>query len=140
MGLFMNEMLTMAINLHLFIITMTIVLALYIIYASKSLVDNTKYINRMKYLQPQYMMLVSSIVFTGIAVMAVEHFQFRPTLILMILAALYIYFTSIKKHMLRKQTNTDNMEDMKFLRSYIKSKYIKDITAIVVVAMVSIFS
>jgi hypothetical protein len=135
----MNEMLSMAISLHIFIISMTILVALYMIYASKKLKDSIKYINRIKYLQPQYLMLVSSIVFTGIAVMAVEHFDFRPSLILMIIAVLFIYFTSIKIHMLRKQTNSDLDADMQFLREYVTSKYLKDIALIVVVAIISTY-
>ncbi len=135
----MAEMLSMAINLHLFIIGSTILFAVYMIYASKRIDDNISYINRIKYLQPQYLMLVTSIAFTGIAVMAVEHFDFRPTLVLMIIAVLIIYYSSIKKHMLRKQTDTDNLEDMKFLRNHVSKKYIIDIFLMLMVGIISKF-
>lgn len=135
----MAEMLSMAINLHLFMIGSTILLAMYMIYASKRIDDNILYINRIKYLQPQYLILVASIIFTGVTVMAVEHFDFRPTLVLMIIAVLIIYYSSIKKHMLRKQTDTNNLEDMKFLRNHVSKKYIIDIFLMLMVGIISKF-
>ncbi len=133
----MEQMITMSINLHLFIIGATILLALYNIYASYSLKDEVKYINRMKYMQPQYLALVTTIAFTGIIVMAVNHFVIKPSLILMIIAILIIYFTSIKKHMIRKYANTNNPENMLYLRGFIKKKYVGDILLIILVGSAS---
>lgn len=133
----MEQMITMSINLHLFIIGITILLAIYNIYASSSIKDEVVYINRMKYIQPQYLSLVTAIVFTGITVMAVNHFVLKPSLILMIIAVLVIYFTSIKKHMIRKYANTNDPDAMSYLRGFVKKKYIGDVVLIVLVGGVS---
>jgi len=133
----MEQMITMSINLHLFIIAATILLAFYNIYASNKLENETVYINRIKYIQPQYLSLVTAIVFTGITVMAVNHFVLKPSLILMIVAVLWIYFTSIKLHMIRKFANTEDKESMDYFRSYVKKKYMVDIVLMLVVGGIS---
>jgi len=133
----MEQMITMSINLHLFIIGATILLAIYNIYASGSIKDETVYINRMKYIQPQYLSLVTAIVFTGITVMAVNHFVLKPSLILMIVAVLWIYFTSTKLHMIRKFANTKDKGSMNYLRAYVKKKYIIDIVLMLLVGGIS---
>lgn len=134
----MEQMITMSINLHLFIIGATIVLAIYNVYVSYKLKDEVAYINRMKYIQPQYLMLVSSIAFTGIAVMAVNQFVVKPSLILMIVAILFIYFTSIKKHMIRKFANTNDNDSMSYIRGFVKKKYIGDVILIILVGGISL--
>ncbi|HIP59124.1 MAG TPA: hypothetical protein EYH01_01690 [Campylobacterales bacterium] len=133
----MGQMITMSINLHLFIIGATILLALYNVYASYSLKDETKYINRMKYIQPQYLSLVTAVMFTGITVMAVNHFVIKPSLILMIIAVLIIYFTSTKMHMIRKNAHTNDMAEMNYFRGFVKKKYLGDVALIVLVGVVS---
>ena len=133
----MEQMITMSINLHLFIIVSTILLALYNIYASYNLKDEVKYINRMKYIQPQYLSLVTAVMFTGIIVMAVNHFVIKPSLILMIIAVLIIYFTSTKLHMIRKHVHTHDIQEMNYLRGFVTKKYMVDIALIVIVAGVS---
>jgi hypothetical protein len=102
-----------------------------------NLKSETVYINRMKYIQPQYLSLVTAIVFTGITVMAVNHFVLKPSLILMIAAVLWIYFTSTKLHMIRKFTNTTDKESMSYFRAFVKKKYIWDIVLMVLVGVVS---
>ncbi len=133
----MNEMITMSINLHLFIIAATILLALYNIYASNKIENEAIYINRMKYIQPQYLMITSAIVFTGAVVMAVNHFNLRISLVIMIIAVLWMFYTSIKKHTLRQNSNTNDKESMQVFRRYVKKKYTIDIVLMLVVGAVS---
>ena len=133
----MEQMITMSINHHLFIIGATILLALYTIYNSVALKNELTYINRIKYIQPQYLSLVTAIAFTGITVMAVNHFIIKPSLILMVIAVAIIYFTSTKLHMIRKHANTNDIPQMNYLRGFVKKKYIGDIVLIVLVGVVS---
>jgi predicted neutral ceramidase superfamily lipid hydrolase len=133
----MEQMITMSINLHLFIIGATILLAFYNVYASNIIKDETIYINRMKYIQPQYLSLVTAILFTGITVMAVNHFVIKPSLILMIIAILVIYFTSTKLHMIRKHAHTNDRQEMNYLRGFVKKKYIGDIVLMLFVGAIS---
>ncbi len=130
-------MITMSINLHLFIIAATILLALYNIYASNKIENEAIYINRMKYIQPQYLMITSAIVFTGAVVMAVNHFNLRISLVIMIIAVLWMFYTSIKKHTLRQNSNTNDKESMQAFRRYVKKKYTIDIVLMLVVGAVS---
>ena len=133
----MEQMISMSINLHLFMIGATILLALYTIYTSKALKDELTYINRIKYIQPQYLSLVTAIAFTGITVMAVNHFTIKPSLILMVISVLIIYFTSTKLHMIRKHAHTNDIQEMNYLRGFVKKKYIGDVVLIVLVGIVS---
>ncbi len=133
----MEQMITMSINFHLFIIGATILLALYNIYVSLNLKDEVIYINRMKYLQPQYLLLVVAIIFTGITVMAVNHFDLKSSLILMIIAVLIMIYTSVKKHILRVNTNTNDSTSTQLLRAWIKKKYIGDIVLMFIIGGVS---
>ena len=115
----------------------TILLALYTIFVSNKIKDETTYINRIKYTNPQYLSVVSAIAFTGIIVMAVNHFVLKPSLVLMVITVLFIYFTSIKLHMRRKHTNTNDKEEVSNLRKSVKKKYIWDIVLILLVGTVS---
>ncbi len=133
----MEQMIIMSINFHLFIIGATILLALYNIYASLNLKDEVIYINRMKYIQPQYLLLVVAIIFTGITVMAVNHFNLKPSLILMIIAVLVMIYTSIKKHVLRVNTNTNDATSTKTLRAWVVKKYTIDIVLMIIVSGIS---
>lgn len=133
----MEEMIALSIDLHLFMIGLTVLLALYNIFASFTLKDEVAYINRMKYLHLQYMVLVSTVVFTGITVMAVNHFVYHFTWVLMIVAVSVIYFTSIKKHIHRKHAHTDSESSMARFRSFVKKKYIADIGIIAIVTLIS---
>lgn len=133
----MNEMITMSINLHLLIIVVAILLALYNIYASYKLENETTYINRMKYIQPQYLMIISAIVFTGVTVMSVSYFDLQISLVIMIGAVLWMFYTSIKKHIIRKDTNTNDKESMQKFREFVKKKYTIDIALILVVSVAS---
>ncbi|MCH9812400.1 MAG: hypothetical protein K0U47_00460 [Epsilonproteobacteria bacterium] len=134
----MEQMISMSINLHLFIISITVLLALYNLYATKSIKDEVVYINRMKYIQPQYLTLVSAIIFTGITVMAVNLFVIKPSLIVMLLGVFIMLFTSIKKHMYRKISNTNSVESMQTFRNYVKKKYIGDIVLLASVSAISL--
>ncbi len=133
----MNEMITMSINLHLLIIVAAILLALYNIYASYKIENEITYINRMKYIQPQYLMIISAIVFTGVTVMAASYFNLRISLVIMIIAISWMFYTSIKKHIIRKDTNTNDKESMQQFREFVKKKYTIDITLMLVVSMAS---
>ncbi len=133
----MNEMITMSINLHLFIIVATILLALYSIYTSNKIENETTYINKMKYIQPQYLMITSAIVFTGAVVMAVNHFNLQISLVIMIIAVLWMFYTSIKKHLIRQNSDTNDKESMRTFRAYVKKKYTIDIVLMLLVGAVS---
>jgi len=133
----MEQMITMSINLHLLMIGATILLALYTIFVSNKIKDETAYINRIKYTQPQYLSLVSAVAFTGIIVMAVNHFTLKPSLILMVITVLIVFFTSIKLHMQRKQVNTTDISQISDLKKAVKKKYIVDVVLIVLVGAVS---
>ncbi len=133
----MEPMITMSINLHLFIIAATILLALYNIYASNKLENEVVYINRMKYIHPQYLMIVSAIIFTGVIVMATNNFNLRISLVIMIVAVLWMFYTSIKKHIIRQETNTNDKESMQNFRAYVKKKYMIDIVLMLVVGAIS---
>jgi len=114
----------------------TILLALYTIFASNSIKGEIAYINRIKYIQPQYLSLVTAIAFTGITVMAVNHFVLKASLIFMVIAVLIIYFTSIKLHMIRKHANTNDIQEMNYLRGFVKKKYIGDVILMIVVGVI----
>ncbi len=133
----MQEMITMAIATHLIVIGATVLFALYNIYASIAIKDEVIYINRMKYLQPQYLIFISAIAFTGIIVMAVNMFILKPSLWLMIVALFIIIYSSIKKHIIRKNSNTNSKKSMQQLREYVKRKYIIDIVILTLVTIVS---
>ncbi len=133
----MEEMIIMSINLHLFVIATTILLALYMIYASNKLENEVIYINRIKYLHPQYLVLVSAVAFTGIVIMAVNQFVLKPSLILMLVGVTIIIYTSIKKHIVRKNSNTNDEESMRELRTFVKKKHIGDIVIMLFVGIIS---
>jgi hypothetical protein len=134
----MQEMITTSINIHLTLIFITILTAIYGIYTVKKVKDSTKLINKIKYLQTQYILTVSALFFTGITVMAVNHFSIKPNLIIMIIAIIYILYSSIKLHMIRKNTNTNKSPQMEYFKEYVNKKYTTDVIIIIATALISL--
>lgn len=133
----MNEMISLSINIHLFLIAVTIFAALYAIYSTKSVDNPVQFVNRMKFFQPQYLVILTALGFTGITVMAVNMFVIKLNLIVMIIALVALYATSIKKHAARKAVNTNDAESVQYFRKYVSKKYMIDIAVLVAASILS---
>ncbi len=122
----MEEMITMAIQLHVGFIILALLLASYIYFVVGKF-DSVKYAQKYEKTYSWYLMSLSIIGFTGLVVMAVEKFAFHWSFVWMIFIFFIMIFTSIKVHKLFKNTNRFDKDSIILFSSFAKKKYLFDI-------------
>lgn len=133
----MEDLIIMAINLHLiFIVAMVLLglLNLYFIYASENFLSLTK---KIKFVSPQYYMMFASIFFTGLIVLGVTQFKLSFEILLMILVWIIIFVTSIKSFKLYKRTRTSGKSAQEAYKKFVIKKYLIDAILLLVVGIYS---
>ena len=122
----MEEMITMAIQLHIGFIILALLLASYIYFVVGKF-DNLKYAQKYEKTYSWYLMSLSVIGFTGLVVMAVEKFAFHWSFIWMIFIFFIMIFTSVKVYKLFKNTDRFDKDSITLFSTFAKKKYLLDI-------------
>ena len=133
----MEELINMAINLHLIFIVAMILLGLlnlFFIYSSNDFVLFTK---KVKFVSPQYYMMLASIFFTGLMVLGVLKFTFTFDMLLMCIAWLIIFITSIKSFKIYKKTHPKDEIAKEAYKKFALKKYMLDVALL---SFVSLFT
>ncbi len=91
-----NITVSWSIDLHIFIFWLTIILGLVLITFTFTVKNFTSFYNKHQLWFPQYNILIASIAFTGIIVMAMENFMFGVWVWLMIFIWLILLAMAIK--------------------------------------------
>jgi nitrate reductase gamma subunit len=122
----MEEMITMAIQLHIGFIILALLLASYIYFVVGKF-DNLKYAQKYEKTYSWYLMSLSVIGFTGLVVMAVEKFAFHWSFIWMIFIFFIMIVTSVKVYKLFKNTDRFDKDSITLFSTFAKKKYLLDI-------------
>jgi hypothetical protein len=133
----MEDLINMAINLHLiFIVAMVLLgaLNLLFIYTSDSFFGFTK---KIKFVSPQYYMMLASIFFTGLIVLGVSQFRFSFEIFLMIVAWFVIFIMSIKSFKIFKRTTKEGKIAKEAYKKFVIKKYSIDIILLILVGIYS---
>ncbi len=123
----MQETILLSISLHIFVISITLILALYLLFNAFFEKDFIKFYNRQKFLYTQFNILIGAIFFTGIIVMAMNQFNFRPAVWIMIIAFLIMVFMTIKLKFARYHLKKNDLNSYNNFRNFVKKKYLLDI-------------
>ena len=131
----MNEMISMAIALHVGAIFLILLLLVLLVLLFREVLDFKAFSFKYEKLSLYYKATLGALFFTGLVVMAVSKFQVSWMVYLMVLATLIMIGTSIKENLIYKLTQVkDALSQETFIR-YAKRKYILDIIMIVVVGV-----
>lgn len=127
----MEEMITMAIQLHVGFIMLALVLASYIYFVAQKF-ESVEYAQKYEKTYAWYLMSISIIGFTGIVVMAVEMFAFHWSVMWMILIFVIMMTTSVKVHQLFKKTHRFDVDSIATFSQFAKRKYLSDMVLMLV--------
>ncbi len=122
----MEEMITMAIELHVGFILLALLLAAYI-YFVVGRFCSVRYAQKYEKIYPWYLMSLVIIGFTGLVVMAVEKFAFHWSFIWMIFIFFVMIFTSIKVYKFFRDTHRLDEDSLILFIGFAKKKYLFDI-------------
>lgn len=133
----MQDMIEMSIMLHVVFIYAMVFLGcinLYFILRGDGFVNFTK---KIKFVSPQYYMMLSAIFFTGLIVLGVSRFDMTWSIVLMIIAWLLIFILSIKSFKIYKRTHIKNIDSQNAYKKFAIKKYSIDIFLLVIVSIIS---
>ncbi len=122
----MEQMITMAIQLHIGFIILALILASYVYFVAGKF-ENLKHAQNYEKTYTWYLMAISIVGFTGIVVLAVKMFAFQWSVVWMIIIFIIMIFTSIKVHKLFKKTDRFDKESILDFSQFAKKKYLSDI-------------
>jgi len=129
----MEELMEMAINLHLVFIGAMILIACINLYYILMIKEFQNFSDKVHFIAPQYYMMMAALFLTGLIVMGVNQMEFSFSAILMIVVWFVIFMLSIKSYKRYKKTKTspNNLVLQKEFRDFAKKKYIIDISLLV---------
>ena len=122
----MQDMISMAIDLHLIFIAATLVLAFINLFMVSTDLEYVKFTKKIEFVSPQYYILLSAIAFTGIVILGAEGLVFSFEIFLMIIVWIVIVFLSVKKHKMFKKTAPNSIESNESFKAFAKKKYLID--------------
>jgi len=133
----MEEMISMAILLHVIFVVITLVIAVLSFFFVTSDKDFRGFSNRVESLSLQYYIMLAALFFTGLVVLGATSFTISWRAALMIAAICWITYSSVKLHRLFKKTREVDIESQKAFKVYAKRKYIVDMVLIAGVGLLS---
>ncbi len=133
----MQQLLQLSTKIHIISIFFTlciILLFIFTFYKEKDYVVLTRKYERYTLF---YYFFLSSIIFTGLILFTLIHFQFSLKVSLMILATIHLIVTSIKLYIKFKQSRLKDKESQKTFITYTRKKFIIDATILIIIGILS---
>ncbi len=133
----MQQLLQLSTKIHIISIFFTlciILLFIFTFYKEKDYVILTRKYERYTLF---YYFFLSSIIFTGLILFTLIHFQFSLKVSLMILATIHLIVTSIKLYIKFKQSRLKDKESQKTFITYTRKKFIIDATILIIIGILS---
>jgi len=135
----MEELMDMAIKLHLVFIVAMILIACINLYYILMIKEFKNFSDKVHFIAPQYYMMMAALFLTGLVVMGVNKMEFSFNAILMIIVWFVIFMLSIKSYKRYKKTKTSpyNIILQKEFRDFAKKKYIIDISLLILTSAIA---
>ncbi len=127
----MNELVSMSVDLHIFFVFLTLLLAFVNLLVIKKCQEYINMTKKVELFTPMYYLSLSVVIFTGLVVLAVFHFHFVHTVYVMIITAVIIIATAFKSYKLFKQTRIKDINSQIIYRQFATKKYIVDIVLLI---------
>jgi len=132
----MNEMISMAVTLHIVFIAGALILAILSYFFINSDKDFRGFSNRVESISLQYYFMLAALFFTGLVVFGATGLEITWQVVLMLAALGWIIYSSAKLHVLFKMTREVDIESQKRFKTYARQKYIIDIVLMLIVSAV----
>jgi hypothetical protein len=132
----MNDLISMAITLHIIFIVLALLLALLSLIFINQDREFRGFSNRVESVALQYYFMLTALFFTGLVVFGATGLVVTWQVVMMIVALGWIVFTSAKLHQVFKRTREVDIESQKLFKMYARKKYMTDIALIIIVAVI----
>jgi membrane protein implicated in regulation of membrane protease activity len=132
----MEDMVSMAINLHILFVAILSTMALWNMWSIKNSQEYSKISRRLELINPQYNINIAAVVFTGIIVWATVGFNFDIAVIFMSICSVVMIVTSAKKYKYFKKAR-DGEIDGKVYLDFANKKYFTDLILIFLMVLVT---
>ena len=132
-----NEMISLAISLHLFFIVgafLVLIRLLFLLRSDREFVELSRIYDRWVI---YHRALLGAFVFAGVVVMAVSHFDVRWQVWLMVAHAVHMLVMSIKEYTYYKVTSAKKSEQNEAFLNFSKRKYLIEPILLIIVSIVS---
>ena len=132
----MEELLKMTVDVHVIFIMATMIMAAINVLVVNSTSEFTILGKRASFLLPMYYMCLSGVIFTGLILMGISHFNFTLSISLMLIVWLVIFVLTIKSYKALKRTRISN--DPLLKRQFVwfvKRKWVTDLVLIVLITL-----
>ena len=136
----MNELVSMSVEIHLFFVFLTLVLAVINLFVVKSCSDYIKMTKKFELFSPLYYLSLSVVIFTGSVVLAVFKFHANHAVYLMIFTSLIVIIGAFKAYKLFKKTRVRDINSQEIFRKFAVKKYLLDIALILVTTILTFWS
>lgn len=135
----MDELVKLSIRLHVIFIYAMIFLACinFLLIASNK--DFLTFTKRVRFLAPQYYMLLAAIFFTGLLVFAITRFDLTLRVAAMLIAWIAIFILSLKSYKVYKKIHPKDEVATKAYKKLVLKKYFIDIVLLVGVTLLTYF-
>ena len=133
----MQQLLQLSTKIHIISIFFTLCIILLFIFTFYKEKDYVVLTRRYERYTLFYYFFLSSIIFTGLILFTLIHFQFSLKVSLMILATIHLIVTSIKLYIKFKQSRLKDKESQKTFITYTRKKFIIDATILIIIGILS---
>ncbi len=133
----MQDMISMAIELHMGAIFLILAIIAWVLIVLKSDREFAPLSRKYEAVSLYYRAVLGVLFFTGLVVMAVVQFQVSWMVYVMVLVILHMIATSVKENIIYKKTHIKDIPSQEAFKKYAVKKYVMDVIMIVVVGVVS---
>jgi hypothetical protein len=133
----MQDMISMAIELHIGSIFLILLISGWALYLLKSQQPFKELSKRYEMVSLFYRILLGALFFTGLVVMAVAKFDVSLMAYVMVLVMGHMIATSVKENIIYKKTHLKDEVSQETFKKYALKKYTLDTIMIIVVGVVS---
>jgi hypothetical protein len=133
----MQDMISMAIELHIGSIFLILLICGWVLFVLKSKESFRVLSKRYEMASLYYRIVLGALFFTGLVVMAVAKFDVSFMAYVMVLVMGHMTATSVKENIIYKKTHLKDIASQETFKKYALKKYTLDIIMIVVVGVVS---
>ncbi len=133
----MEELITLARELHEVSLFITIFLVVFIYFRSLFEEDYVALTRKYERYSLFYFFFLGVLFFTGIVLFTVMKFKWSLKIVLMIMAILHMTVTSIKLHRVFKQSNLFDESSQRKFKSYSLKKYFIDMIVLITIGFIS---
>ena len=133
----MQDMISMAIMLHVGSILLILLLLLLLVWHFSKEMEFKPFSLKYEQLSLYYRATLAALFFTGLVVMAVAKFDVLWTVYVMVLVVLHMIATTVKENIVYKATHIKDTLSQERFKTYAKKKYTIELIMIVVLSAVT---